>query len=144
MPFLKSSMTLRFKTNIRLLSASVLILLLLLGLELGIRAAQSAPQSTPPCVTEAARTTRPTVEKTVSETTAAPSEETADILTMKQRYGHDPTGVRARLGMCRRGQGRHGHGGGRHRQFRGGNRWQGEGRWSEGDRGPEENPQDLP
>jgi hypothetical protein len=58
---------------------------------------------------------------TTADQIATPSEDTTDILTMKQRYGHDPTGVRARLGMCRKG--RYGHGKGRHRHFRGGNRW---------------------
>lgn len=38
-----------------------------------------------------------------------------DLQTLRQRYRHDPTGVRARLGMCRRGQGGgHGPHGGRH------------------------------
>lgn len=46
--------------------------------------------------------------------------ETADDTTSVQRqYPEDPTGVRARLGMCRKGQGGHG-GGGHHRRFRGG------------------------
>ena len=55
------------------------------------------------------------------ETGKAAPEEKADIRAMKQRYGQDPTGVRARLGMCRGGKG--GQGGGPHRRFRGGNRW---------------------
>ncbi len=47
-----------------------------------------------------------------------------DLQTLRQRYRHDPTGVRARLGMCRRGQGGgygpHGgrHGGGQQRRQR--------------------------
>jgi hypothetical protein len=49
------------------------------------------------------------------------TEETVDIQTLKQRYNQDSTGVRARLGMCRQGQG--GHGGGRHRRHRGGEQW---------------------
>jgi len=49
------------------------------------------------------------------------TEETVDIQTLKQRYNRDSTGVRARLGMCRQGQG--GHGGGRHRHHRGGEQW---------------------
>jgi hypothetical protein len=37
-----------------------------------------------------------------------------DLQALKQRYQNDATGVRARLGMCRRGHGPHGgpHGGG--------------------------------
>ncbi len=37
-----------------------------------------------------------------------------DMRALRQRYGKDPTGVRARLGLCRRGHGRgHGMGHGR-------------------------------
>lgn len=43
-----------------------------------------------------------------------------DVQSLKQRYPHDPTGVRARLCMCRRGE--QGHDGRRHR-FHGGQRW---------------------
>lgn len=48
----------------------------------------------------------------------------AELQTLRQRYRHDPTGVRARLGVCRRGQGGgygpHGgrHGGGQQRRQR--------------------------
>ncbi|ADW17208.1 hypothetical protein Despr_1036 [Desulfobulbus propionicus DSM 2032] len=56
-----------------------------------------------------------------------PSESQENIHVLKQRYGQDPTGVRARLGLCRRGH----HGGhGMHRgqacpqqRYRGGERW---------------------
>lgn len=47
-----------------------------------------------------------------------------DLQALKQRYPHDPTGVRARLGMCRRGQSGHGpHGGGQQRRHRGTEPW---------------------
>lgn len=47
-----------------------------------------------------------------------------DLQTLKQRYLHDPTGVRARLGMCRRGQDGHGpHRGGQQRRHRGAEPW---------------------
>jgi len=39
----------------------------------------------------------------------------ADLQTLRQRYLQDPTGVRARLGMCRRGRDGHGPHGGPHR-----------------------------
>jgi hypothetical protein len=42
------------------------------------------------------------------QTTTEPSAETLPAL--RQRYGRDATGVRARLGMCRRGHGGHGKG----------------------------------
>jgi hypothetical protein len=56
-----------------------------------------------------------------AEQPATTTENAMGIHAMRQRYGHDPTGVRARLGMCRKGRG--GHGKGRHRHFHGGNRW---------------------
>lgn len=40
------------------------------------------------------------------QTTTEPSAET--LPTLRQRYDRDATGVRARLGMCRRGHGGHG------------------------------------
>ncbi len=52
------------------------------------------------------------------QTKTVPPEETVDMRTLREQYRQDPTGVRARLGMCRRGQG--GHGGGHHRHYRGG------------------------
>lgn len=45
---------------------------------------------------------------------AAPQDE-EDLRVLRQRYGQDRTGVRARIGMCRRGHGGghgNGHGGG--------------------------------
>ncbi len=42
------------------------------------------------------------------QATTEPSAET--LPTLRQRYGRDATGVRARLGMCRRGHGGHGKG----------------------------------
>jgi len=48
-----------------------------------------------------------------------PPETPDDTPSVQQQYPQDPTGVRARLGMCRKGQGGHG-GGGHHRRFRGG------------------------
>ncbi len=50
-----------------------------------------------------------------------PPDETVDMQTLREQYRQDPTGVRARLGMCR--QGKNGHGGGRHRRHRGGEQW---------------------
>lgn len=53
----------------------------------------------------------------------------SDIQVLKERYGQDPTGVRARLGMCRRGpggQGMHRGQNGHHRHWRGGERWNGQ------------------
>jgi len=48
----------------------------------------------------------------------APSDPSAEALpTLRQRYGRDATGVRARLGMCRRG-----HGGGHGKGFNEGRR----------------------
>ena len=55
------------------------------------------------------------------QTKAVPPDETVDMQTLREQYRQDPTGVRARLGMCRKGQG--GHGGGRHRRHRGGEQW---------------------
>ena len=55
------------------------------------------------------------------QTKAVPPDETVDMQTLREQYRQDPTGVRARLGMCRKGQG--GHGGGCHRRHRGGEQW---------------------
>lgn len=58
------------------------------------------------------------------QTQQADTDNEDDLHTLRQRYRHDPTGVRARLGMCRRGQGGgygpHGgrHGGGQQRRQR--------------------------
>ncbi|MGE4559477.1 MAG: hypothetical protein AB7E77_04720 [Desulfobulbus sp.] len=55
---------------------------------------------------------------------AADEQEAEDLQALRQRYGQDRTGVRARLGMCRRG-----HGGGRWKGQGGGyGRGQGQGR----------------
>ncbi len=78
-------------------------------------AANKGPDSASPAGMPAAEATTATVEQ------PATNENAMGIHALRQRYGHDPTGVRARLGMCRRG--RDGHGKGRHRHLHGGNRW---------------------
>ena len=111
------------------------VLLLLWGLTAGSNK-ETAKQGTHPL--PAAALTPPEQSSSPSQTVnkaipaagtqpakAAQSEEEAeqpDINTMKQRYDQDPTGARARLGMCRKGMRQDGQGG-RHRRFRGGHRW---------------------
>jgi hypothetical protein len=52
-----------------------------------------------------------------------PPEVPDDTPSVQQQYPQDPTGVRARLGMCRKGQGGHGGGGHHHRFRRGDAQW---------------------
>lgn len=71
----------------------------------------------------------PTADAQQAQQADAGQDNEAELQTLRQRYRHDPTGVRARLGMCRRGQGGgygpHGgrHGGGQQRRQRGIEPW---------------------
>jgi hypothetical protein len=62
----------------------------------------------------------PSPESAVQPPEAAPPDTIEDGPCLKHRYPQDPTGARARLGMCRRGE--HGQGG-RHRRPHGGPWW---------------------
>ncbi|MBV5318669.1 MAG: hypothetical protein JZU50_12780 [Desulfobulbaceae bacterium] len=84
--------------------------------------AAPAPAAAQPVIQSAAviPPTTPNLPAPPDPSQAAPGE-TNDLNALRQRYGHDPTGVRARLGLCGRGQG--GPGCGQHRRYRGGNQW---------------------
>lgn len=57
----------------------------------------------------AAQPHEPAAKTEQVENATEPSMETSeDLPTLRQRYGQDATGVRARLGMCRHGHGGHG------------------------------------
>ena len=109
----------------------LVLLLLTLCLPLGLQAAEPGDRVTPEAAASSQAGTAPPAEAlsplpAVDEGATPPasgrqSEERATFQAMKQRYRQDPTGVRARLGMCRRGQ--EGHGGGPHRRHRGGEQW---------------------
>jgi hypothetical protein len=77
----------------------------------------------PPCVANGSPSVRPATEGGAVEPEAVEGQtnQAVDFRAMKRRYGRDATGVRARLGMCRKGE--NGQSGGPHRRFRGGDRW---------------------
>jgi len=79
------------------------------------------PENRPPCTAGAPPVPRPAAEAPTQETAEAAPGNAADLDATKQRYDRDPTGVRARLGLCGRGKG--GPGCGRHRRYHGGNQW---------------------
>jgi hypothetical protein len=122
MPFLHSSMKLlrRNNTLFFLLLLAFSLPLLLYAAETDNRAPSEAPVAYP-SVTSAPSVTPVPDEGEQRQADNGQTEETVDIQTLKQRYNQDSTGVRARLGMCRQGQG--GHGGGRHHRYRGGEQW---------------------
>lgn len=107
------------------------LLLLTLFLPLGLQAAEPGDRAAPEAAAPSQAGTAPPAEavspnQALDEGATPPAsgdqtEEKATFQAMKQRYRQDPTGVRARLGMCRRGQ--DGHGGGPHRRHRGGEQW---------------------
>lgn len=76
-------------------------------------AAETETQTTAP-------STGPSPESASQPSPAPPPETIEDGPCLKHRYPQDPTGARARLGMCRRGE--HGQGG-RHRRLHGGPWW---------------------
>jgi hypothetical protein len=122
MPFLHSSMKLprRNNTLFLLLLLAFSLPLLLQAAETDNRAPSEAPVAHPPATNAASVAPVPDGGEQ-QQAGNGQTEETVDIQTLKQRYNQDSTGVRARLGMCRQGQG--GHGGGRHRRHRGGEQW---------------------
>jgi len=79
------------------------------------------PNTAPPCRAVQESTSPNAAGDKEQETGTTTPEEEANIRAMNQRYGQDATGVRARLGMCRQGQG--GQGRGYRHRFRGGNQW---------------------
>lgn len=86
--------------------------------------AATTQERIPPCAAQGSPPVRSAAdaETVESETTEGQkTEEAVDCRAMKRRYNRDATGVRARLGMCRKGK--NGQGGGQHRHFRGGDRW---------------------
>jgi|GEM_PF-3178657 len=114
----------------------LLILVLALTLLLGPGPAATADQDgttatpaatprerIPPCAADESPPARPAAdaEAVESEASEGQPDEAVDFRAMKRRYGRDATGVRARLGMCRKGG--NGQNGGPHRHFRGGERW---------------------
>jgi hypothetical protein len=76
----------------------------------------AAETETPAPATPAA----PSPESTPQPSPVAPPETIENGPCLKHRYPQDPTGARARLGMCRGGE--HGQGG-RHRHLHGGPWW---------------------
>jgi hypothetical protein len=78
-----------------------------------VEAAETEPSTT---ATPAA----PSPESTSQPSPKVPPDTIEDTLCLKHRYPQDPTGARARLGTCRRGE--HGQGG-RHRRLHGGPWW---------------------
>lgn len=62
----------------------------------------------------------PSPESTPQPSPKTPPDTVEDTPCLKHRYPQDPTGARARLGTCRRGE--HGQGG-RHRRLHGGPWW---------------------
>jgi len=115
----------RLRHTAPLLYILVLALALLLGTETAATADQDSSTPTPaattqgripPCAAEKSPLIRPAAEAEA----VGQSDEAVDFRAMKRRYGRDATGVRARLGMCRKGNGQSG---GPHRHFRGGDRW---------------------
>lgn len=129
MPSIQSSMKQQFHSKVILLS----IFLLPLAFPMGIMAAGLTRQTvsdkeeiTPSSTisqekTVPAREPLPAFQDREQQVGTPEKKEGADILTMKQRYRQDPTGVRARLGLCRKGKG--GPGNGPPGGFRGGKRW---------------------
>lgn len=110
----------------------IILLLLTLCLPLGLQAAEPGDRATPEAAAPSQAGTAPLPAEAVppppalDEGTTPPAsggqtEERAAFQAMKQRYRQDPTGVRARLGMCRRGQAW--QDGGPHRRHRGGEQW---------------------
>lgn len=109
----------------------LVLLLLTLCLPLGLQAAEPGDRATPEAAAPSQAGAAPPAEAVspspaLDEGATPPAnndqtEERATFQAMKQRYRQDPTGVRARLGMCRKGQA--GHGGGPHRRHRGGEQW---------------------
>jgi len=79
------------------------------------------PKNRPPCTTGAPPVNQPAAEAATQESTEATPGNIDDLDATKQRYDRDPTGARARLGLCGRGKG--GPGCGRHRGHHGGNQW---------------------
>lgn len=114
---------------------ALLALLLLACCPPHLQAAEAEPQQSAtasPAPSEQATRPGPNCPAAYPPTADAQQSQQADteqdnednLQTLRQRYRHDPTGVRARLGMCRRGQGGgygpHGgrHGGGQQRRQR--------------------------
>jgi hypothetical protein len=96
------------------------LLLLALCMPLDLQAVETGdttPSEAPPAVQAAP----PPAEGTVQPASDGQPREQQELQALRQRYRQDPTGVRARLGMCRRGQG--GHGGGHYRHRHGDERW---------------------
>lgn len=103
----------------RLLAATLALLLATVAV-----AAEPEPLPAAPCVEARLLETDPAgAAAPARPATGADSGQGPDIGILKRRYGHDPTGARARLGMCRRGQHPHPlHNDGPHRRHRGGER----------------------
>jgi hypothetical protein len=131
-PILHSSMKPRLTDPAPLFLVLVLSVALLLGPETDAIADQGSTTATPaattqekipPCAAEGSPPVRPAADAEAVEP-AAPggqADQAIDCRAMKRRYSRDATGVRARLGMCRKGG--NGQSGGPHRHFRGGERW---------------------
>lgn len=101
----------------------LVLLLLTLCLPLGLQAAEPGDRVTPEAAAPSQTGTAPPAldEGPTPPASGDQTGEQAAFQAMKKRYRQDPTGVRARLGMCRRGQA--GHDGGPHRRHRGGEQW---------------------
>lgn len=103
---------------LRQIRRSLLVLLIgvavlsLFDLPWGIAAETETPTTAAPAA--------PSPESASQPSPAAPPDTIEDGPCLKHRYPQDPTGARARLGMCRRGE--HGQGG-RHRRLHGGPWW---------------------
>lgn len=110
----------------------LVLLLLTFFLPLGPRASErdtragaeaaTTTAATPPPATGEALPAPPPAEAAPPPAGCGQADDREAFRTLKQRYRQDPTGVRARLGMCRRGQ--DDHGGWRHRHRHGGEQWQ--------------------
>jgi hypothetical protein len=87
--------------------------------EMGNRGRPEAASAQPPAANSASLP--PALQKNEEKHSGnGPNENPNDIQVLKQRYNRDATGVRARLGMCRKEQGGPG---GHHRRHRGGEQW---------------------
>jgi hypothetical protein len=118
---LLSFMKLRHRYSIFLFLALLVFFVppILHGAEMCNGAPAKAPAELSPA--DAAPSVLPQPEEGAKKQAAnSQTEETNELQTLKQRYNKDSTGVRARLGMCRKEQGGHG---GHHRRYRGGERW---------------------
>jgi len=94
------------------------LLLLAVLLPFGLRAAETGERAAftaqaAPAADAAVPSPAP-AEATPQPAAGQPDEEEA-FQALKHRYRQDPTGVRARLGLCRRGQGERGGGHHHHR-----------------------------